>query len=383
MRAVKGVGQIRKTSSTKRASDRDAYRCESARRAAALSCRAYGQVPLPPLVSERLALFMQLQSQRSAQLEERAQRDSKPIRVSLPDGRELDAQAWKTSPLELAARLGRSLADGAVVARVNGVLWDLGRPLEQDGTLEILGFDSGEGKGVFWHSSAHVLGSVMECLYRGSLCHGPSTDSGFFYDMQLDPSSLPSNDLPALQELCTQMIRERQPFERLEVTRGELLELFKHNKFKLQIIEEKIATQTATVYRCGSLVDLCRGPHLPHTGKIKAFKLLKTSSAQWRGDPSLPPLHRVIGVSFPESRLLRDWEQEREEARGRDHRRIGRDQELYFFHELSPGSCFFLPKGAHLYNTLTDFIKVRVSLQPVTVYLQGWELLFLSSVIQS
>ncbi|XP_039623481.1 threonine--tRNA ligase 1, cytoplasmic-like isoform X2 [Polypterus senegalus] len=197
----------------------------------------------------------------------------------------------------------------------------------------------------------------MEQFYGGSLCHGPNTENGFFYDMYLDKGSVCSSDLHSLEELCLQIINRKHFFERVQVPREELCKLFKHNRFKLHYIEEKIREPSATVYRCGTLVDLCHGPHIPHTGKLKAFKLVKNSSVYWQGNPKKETLHRVYGISFPSVRQLKDYENEQQEAKKRDHRKIGKDQELYFFHEMSPGSCFFLPKGAHIYNTLIDFIK--------------------------
>ncbi|XP_034954539.1 threonine--tRNA ligase, mitochondrial isoform X2 [Zootoca vivipara] len=263
-----------------------------------------------------------------------------------------------TTPYQVALQISRSLAQGAVVARVNGSLHDLDRPLEGDASLEFVDFESRDGQALFWHSSAHVLGGAAEHFYGAYLCHGPSTENGFFYDMYLDEErTVSSKDLPVLEEICKEIISKNHPFERLEVSREDLMELFKHNKFKLQIINEKVTSPTATVYRCGPFIDLCRGPHVRHTGEIRALKLLKNASSYWHGDPSKESLQRVYGISFPSSKQLTEWERAQEEAAQRDHRRIGKDQELFFFHELSPGSCFFLPKGAHIYTTLMDFVK--------------------------
>ncbi|PIO16487.1 hypothetical protein AB205_0121860, partial [Aquarana catesbeiana] len=130
-----------------------------------------------------------------------------------------------------------------------------------------------------------------------------------------------------------------------------------YNKFKCRILNEKVDTPTTTVYRCGPLIDLCRGPHVRHTGKIKAFKIHKNSSTYWEGKADMETLQRIYGISFPDPKMLKEWEKFQEEAKNRDHRKIGRDQELFFFHELSPGSCFFLPKGAFIYNQLINFIR--------------------------
>ncbi|XP_055521514.1 threonine--tRNA ligase 2, cytoplasmic-like, partial [Leucoraja erinacea] len=214
-----------------------------------------------------------------------------------------------------------------------------------------------QGTRVYWHSSAHVLGAAMEQLYGGLLCSGPSTENGCFYDMYLEGRPVPSGHFPELESVCRSMMEEKLPFERVEVTRRDLLELFKYNKFKLRFIEDKVTSPTATVYRCGSLVDLCRGPHIAHTGLINALRIVKSAGVHWGGDPDKEPLHRIHAVSFPDNAALEEWDRRQEELRSRDHRKIGKEQELFFFHDLSPGSCFFLPKGAHIYNTLTDFLK--------------------------
>ncbi|XP_044305161.1 threonine--tRNA ligase, mitochondrial isoform X2 [Varanus komodoensis] len=313
---------------------------------------------LPSPIAERLAFYKQLRAAAEERCAERTRQERRPIRLSLPGGKVVEGEAWTSTPHQVALHISQQLAKRAVVARVNGCFHDLDRPLEDDATLEFVDFDSQDGKSLFWHSSAHILGAAAERFYGALLCHGPSIDKGFFYDMYLDGErTVSSKDLPALEELCREIIGEQLPFERLEVSRAELMELFKHNKFKLQIIDEKVTSPTAIVYRCGTLVDLCRGPHVRHTGEIRALKLLKNSSAHWHGDPSRESLQRIYGISFPSPRQLEEWERAQEEAMQRDHRRIGQAQELFFFHELSPGSCFFLPKGAHVYTTLVGFIK--------------------------
>lgn len=160
-----------------------------------------------------------------------------------------------------------------------------------------------------------------------------------------------------MESLIKQIVKEKQPFERLEMKKSDLLEMFKYNEFKCRILNEKVQTDTTTVYKCGPLIDLCRGPHVRHTGKIKALKITKNSSTYWEGKSDAETLQRVYGISFPDSKQLKEWEKIQEEAAKRDHRKIGKEQELFFFHELSPGSCFFQPKGAHIYNTLMNFIK--------------------------
>ncbi|KAL3065142.1 hypothetical protein OYC64_015343 [Pagothenia borchgrevinki] len=315
------------------------------------------QNSLPGFVAERLGLYEQLKRESDALLEERA-KNSKPISVELPDGGKVEGRAWVTTPYQLACNISQGLADNAVISRVNGELWDLDRPLEHDCSLEILRFDNEDAQAVYWHSSAHILGEAMENFYGGCLCYGPPIENGFYYDMFLDgQKGVSSTEFGDLESLCKAVVKEKQPFERLEISKETLLKMFKYNKFKCRILNEKVTTPTTTVYRCGPLIDLCRGPHVRHTGKIKAMKIYKNSSTYWEGRSDMETLQRIYGISFPDSKMLKEWERFQEEAKNRDHRKIGKDQELFFFHDLSPGSCFFLPRGAFIYNTLTEFIR--------------------------
>ncbi|XP_029497574.1 threonine--tRNA ligase 2, cytoplasmic-like isoform X2 [Oncorhynchus nerka] len=313
--------------------------------------------PWPGYISDRMRLYEELKKESDALLARRAA-DSQPITVELPDGCRVEGQAWVTTPYQLACGISQGLADNAVISQVNGDLWDLDRPLEKSCSLEILRFDNDDAQAVYWHSSAHILGEAMERFYGGCLCYGPPIENGFYYDMFLDgPQGVSSTEFEYLEALCKSVVKEKQPFERLEVSKETLLKMFKYNKFKCRILNEKVTTPTTTVYRCGPLIDLCRGPHVRHTGKIKALKIYKNSSTYWEGRSDMETLQRIYGISFPDSKMLKEWERFQEEARNRDHRKIGKEQELFFFHDLSPGSCFFLPRGAYLYNTLTDFIR--------------------------
>uniref|UniRef100_A0A452VJQ1 threonine--tRNA ligase n=1 Tax=Ursus maritimus TaxID=29073 RepID=A0A452VJQ1_URSMA len=262
----------------------------------------------------------------------------------------------KGSPFDFSL-ISPELAESTVVAKVNGELWDLDRPLEGDSTLELLTFDNEEAQAVYWHSSAHILGEAMELYYGGHLCYGPPIENGFYYDMFIGDRAVSSTELSALENICKTIVKEKQPFERLEVSKEVLLEMFKYNKFKCRILNEKVNTPTTTVYRCGPLIDLCKGPHVRHTGKIKTIKIFKNSSTYWEGNPEMETLQRIYGISFPDTKMMKTWEKFQEEAKNRDHRKIGKEQELFFFHDLSPGSCFFLPRGAFIYNTLMDFIR--------------------------
>uniref|UniRef100_H3ALQ2 threonine--tRNA ligase n=1 Tax=Latimeria chalumnae TaxID=7897 RepID=H3ALQ2_LATCH len=313
--------------------------------------------PWPAYINERLDLYLKLKAEHDAIIAERAVKESKPIKITLPDGKQIDGESWKTTPYQIACGISQGLADNTVVTKVNKIVWDLDRPLEEDCSLELLKFDDEDAQAVYWHSSAHILGEAMERVYGGCLCYGPPIENGFYYDMFLENEGVSSNDFPALENLCKKIMKEKQPFERLEVKKETLLEMFKYNTFKCRILNEKVNTPTTTVYRCGPLIDLCRGPHVRHTGKIKALKIHKNSSTYWEGKADMESLQRIYGISFPDPKLLKEWEKFQEEAKNRDHRKLGREQELFFFHDLSPGSCFFLPRGAYIYNTLIEFIR--------------------------
>uniref|UniRef100_A0A671RDR0 threonine--tRNA ligase n=1 Tax=Sinocyclocheilus anshuiensis TaxID=1608454 RepID=A0A671RDR0_9TELE len=233
--------------------------------------------PLPQYIDERLSVYNQLKAEHDALLSEKAAKDSKPIKITLPDGKVVDGESWKTTPYQVACGISQGLADNTVISKVNNAVWDLDRPLEEDCSLVFLKFDDEEAQA--------------------------------------------------------------------------------YNKFKCRILNEKVTTPTTTVYRCGPLIDLCRGPHVRHTGKIKALKIHKNSSTYWEGKADMESLQRIYGISFPDPKMLKEWEKFQEEAKNRDHRKLGREQDLFFFHDLSPGSCFFLPKGAYIYNTLIEFIR--------------------------
>ncbi|KAI5705070.1 hypothetical protein M8J75_011574 [Diaphorina citri] len=313
--------------------------------------------PWPSYIQERITLWDKLKKQYD---EEIAAKAPEEIQVTLPDGKIVPAKSWRTTSYDVAAGISKGLADSTIIAKVNGVLWDLDRPLETNCKLELLNkFDNEEASSVFWHSTAHVLGEAMERVYGGCLCYGPPIENGFYYDMYLDGEAqmVSTLDFPVMEGLMKDIVKEKQPFERLEMKKEDLIEMFKYNPFKLRILKEKVNTPTTTAYRCGPLIDLCRGPHVRHTGKIKAFKVTKNSSTYWEGKADAESLQRVYGISFPDNKQLKEWEKLQEEAAKRDHRKIGREQELFFFHELSPGSCFFQPKGAFIYNTLVEFIR--------------------------
>lgn len=315
--------------------------------------------PPPQFLADRLELFEKLKAKYNAEI---AAKPREPITITLADGSTKPGTSWETTPADIAKGISNSLLKRTVVARLNRddeQLWDLERPLEASCTLELLSFEDELGKKVFWHSSAHILGEASERRFGCSLCIGPPIDSGFYYEMSLpNGGAVQQSDWKPLETLVSQIVKEKQPFERLVLSKNDLLEMFKYNKYKQHIIKDKIKDgEFTTVYRNGPLIDLCRGPHVPNTGRIETFAIMKNSASYFLGNKDNDSLQRIYGVSFPDKKQMAEHKKFLEEAAKRDHRKIGRDQELYFFHELSPGSAMWLPHGTRIYNTLMAFIR--------------------------
>ncbi|CAI0463105.1 unnamed protein product [Linum tenue] len=311
---------------------------------------------LGAVIPKRIQRFQAIQSQQKSHLDSLPH---DPIRVTLPDGTVKEGKRWSSSPLDIAKEISKSLASNALISQVNGVLWDMKRPLEGDCELKLFTFDSDEGRDTFWHSSAHILGESLEQTYGCKLCIGPCTTrgEGFYYDAFYGELGLNDEHFKQIEAAASKAVKEGQDFERIEVTRDEALEIFSDNNFKVEIINDLPSDKTITVYRCGPLVDLCRGPHIPNTSFVKAFACLKASSAYWRGNKDRESLQRVYGISYPDQKRLKEYLKNLEEAKKYDHRLLGTKQELFFCHPLSPGSWFFLPHGTRIYNKLMGFIK--------------------------
>ena len=246
--------------------------------------------------------------------------------------------------------------------QVNDQLWDLNRPLPGDCTLAILKWDAPEAQKIFWHSSAHILGQALERKFDAHLCTGPPLeDGGFYYDVAMEPGTVVTHEhYEELKKFFASAVSEKQPFERLEIPKEKALEMFKYNKYKVEILRDKVPDGAiCTAYRCGPLIDLCRGPHLPNTSKVKAFSVTNNSSAYWKGDQKNDSLQRVYGISFPEKKQLDEYLELRRLAAERDHRLIGKNQELFMWHQYSPGSTFMLPHGTRIYNRLQEFIRAE------------------------
>ncbi|KAI9533243.1 hypothetical protein NQZ68_025637 [Dissostichus eleginoides] len=321
--------------------------CRSAARATLRVHRRYSQVC--SALSERLRVFESLREKQGNK--SRAEAAETRLSIQLADGRTVKATAGVTTPLFIAQS---SRVKGALVSKVNGELWELGRPLEADCELQLLGFDTDEGRQAAWRTGACVLSGVLQTVFGAEVCREGASELGLYCDHLLENSALSLSDV---EEKCKQAAALKLPLTRLELNTEEVRELFQNSKLRLQLVEEQMSGPTVTVYRCGDSLAVCDGPLLPHTGLLKVFKTLQLSPVTLANETESSGLMRLLGVAFPGEKDKEEWEREREEARRRDHRRIGTDQDLFFFNDVSPGSCFFLPKGAYIYNTLTDFIK--------------------------
>ncbi|ONM05683.1 Threonine--tRNA ligase mitochondrial 1 [Zea mays] len=318
---------------------------------------------LEAVTHKRIRLFEEIQARQAV---ERLNIGGEVIKITLPDGAIKEGKKWITTPMDIAKEISSGFAASCLIAQVDETLWDMGRPLEGDCKLQMFKFDTNEGRDTFWHSSAHILGESLERAYGCKLCIGPCTTrgEGFYYDAYYNELTLNEEHFGVIENQAKKAVAEKQPFERIEV----------------EIINELPEDKTITVYRCGPLVDLCRGPHIPNTSFVKAFACLKASSSYWRGKADRESLQRVYGISFPDSRRLTEYKHFLEEAKKRDHRILGKSQELFFFHELSPGSCFFLPHGARIYNKLMNFMRKQYRdrgyqevLSPNIYNMQLWE----------
>jgi threonyl-tRNA synthetase len=251
-------------------------------------------------------------------------------------------------------------ADRAIAAKVDGELVDLTQKLERDCKLEIVTFGSDEGKETYWHSASHIMASAVQMLFpKAKFAIGPAINEGFYYDFDVDKPFTP-DDLERIGEKMHKIIGMNLPFFRNEITKSEAVQLFTEldEKYKLEILED-ITDETVTVYRHGNFVDLCRGPHIANTGKIKAFKLLSIAGAYWHGDEKNKMLQRIYGIAFETQNELDDYLHKVEEAQKRDHRKLGKELDLFSLHEqhAGPGLVYWHPKGATIRRIIEDFWK--------------------------
>jgi len=278
------------------------------------------------------------------------------MNVILPDGKSLSVPDGATA-FEAAEAISPRLAKAALACRVNGVIRDLSSALSDGDSISILTFDDPDGKTVFWHSSSHILAQAVQELFpTAKIAIGPAIEGGFYYDFDTEKPFTPE-DIIAIEKKFKEIAEAKTPFKRVECTLDEAKKLFgdKDEKYKLELIE---AIEGApSLYSQGGWVDLCRGPHVPHTGHIKAFKLLSVAGAYWRGSEKNPMLQRIYGVSFPKQSMLDEHLTLLEEAQKRDHRKLGKELELFSFHQEGVGFPFWHPKGMVLYNIVLDFCR--------------------------
>ncbi|RME78743.1 threonine--tRNA ligase [Candidatus Woesearchaeota archaeon] len=277
------------------------------------------------------------------------------MKITLPDGSVKEYKKGIT-PLEIAKDISEGLARSVVAAKFNDKLIDLTTPLNQDGALTLLRADSPEGLEVIRHSTAHLLAqAVLELYPSARITIGPVVENGFYYDIDHDP--LTPDDLQRIEKRMKEIAKRKLEVTRRELTKKEALELFRDNPYKQEIINEIPDGETISAYQQGEFIDLCRGPHVPNTKHLGHFKLTKIAGAYWRGDANNKQLQRIYGVAFATKEDLKNYLHLLEEAVKRDHRKLGKELDLFSFSDLSPGCAFFHPKGTIVYNLLRDFMR--------------------------
>ncbi len=280
------------------------------------------------------------------------------VRISLPDG-SVKTFDGPVTPGEVASSIGSGLAKAALAAKINGRPADLSEPIQEDAELEILTNRSPEALEVLRHSATHLMAQAVKRLRPDAMLEdGPPTEDGFWYDIKTDPP-LTTEDFPAIEKEMKQIVQEKLPIEREEISRDEALELFKKRgeKYKVDLIENIPADDTISVYKQGEFIDLCRGPHVPNTGVFKAFKLMNVAGAYWKGDAANDQLTRLKGTAFFNRNELDEYLKMLEEAKKRDHRRLGRELELFMHHEWAPGETFWLDRGHTVYRILSGMMS--------------------------
>ncbi|MFM8917918.1 MAG: threonine--tRNA ligase [Bacteroidota bacterium] len=281
------------------------------------------------------------------------------IQITLPDGKILEKPVGTTS-MEIAKGISEGLARNVLAAKFNGQIMDSSRPLNSNGTLELLTWDHPEGKSTFWHSSAHLMAEALETFFPGiKFGIGPPIENGFYYDVDPGDQPISSEDFKKIEDKMLELARQSSQFVRREVSKEEAFQYFteKGDHYKLDLIKD-LQDGTITFYSQGNFTDLCRGPHIPDTGSIKAVKLMSVAGAYWRGDEKSKQLTRIYGITFPKQKELTEYLTLLEEAKKRDHRKLGKELELFTFSEkVGMGLPLWLPKGAQLRDRLEQFLK--------------------------
>ena len=281
------------------------------------------------------------------------------IQITFPDGNARQFEPGVTS-FEIARSISEGLSQKVLSAKVNGEVWDLSRPISKNATLQLLTWDDKDGKTTFWHSTAHLMAEALESLYPNiKFGTGPAVESGFYYDVDTGTTPLSSEDFVKIENEMIRLARLKNQYVRKDISKEEAVSYFtnKGDEYKLELIEKR-GDESLTLYTQGQFTDLCKGPHIPDTGYIKAVKLTKLGGAYWQGDDTRPQLTRIYGISFPKQKDLTEYEFMMAEAKKRDHRKLGAELELFMFSELvGPGLPIWLPKGNALRDRLMNFLK--------------------------
>ena len=292
------------------------------------------------------------------------------IKVTLPDG-SVKEFSKGTSSYQVALSISEGLARNVLAAEVNGEVWDASRPLTSDVSLKLLTWNDTKGKSTFWHSSAHLMAEALEALYPGTKFGiGPSIETGFYYDVDFGDKHFSSDDFKKIEDKMIELAKAKSEYVRKEVSKADAVQYFKEkgDEYKLDLLEG-LNDGDITFYSQGNFTDLCRGPHIPNTGFIKAVKLMSVAGAYWRGDEKNKQLTRLYAVTFPKQSELTDYLHLLEEAKKRDHRKLGKELELFAFSEkVGMGLPLWLPKGAALRERLVQFLQkaqVKSGYEPV------------------
>jgi len=306
------------------------------------------------------------------------------INITLPDGSVRQYAPGVTS-FEIAQSISEGLARNVLAAKVNGQVWDASRPLTGDATLQLLTWNDQEGKETMWHSSAHLMAEALEALYPGvKFGIGPPIENGFYYDVDLGEHKISSDDFPAIEKKMIELAGKKSAYVREEMPKAEALGFFreKGDPYKVELLQD-LNDGEITFYKQGNFTDLCRGPHIPNTGFIKAVKLLNIAGAYWRGDEKNKQLTRIYGITFPKQKELDEYLVLLEEARKRDHRKLGRELDLFTFSEkVGMGLPLWLPAGAALRERLQAFlqrVQVKAGYLPVVTPHIGNKQLYITS----
>ncbi len=306
------------------------------------------------------------------------------INITLPDGSVRQVPGG-SSGMDIALQISEGLARNVLAAKVNGEVWDATRPIDTDAAVQLLTWNDTEGKSTFWHSSAHLMAEALEALYPGvKFGIGPAIENGFYYDVDLGGQPFSQEDFARIEEKMLELARQKNAYVRKPVSKADALNYFtqKGDQYKLDLLE-RLEDGSITFYTQGSFVDLCRGPHIPDTGFVKAVKLLNVAGAYWLGDINSKQLTRIYAITFPKQKELTEYLTMLEEARKRDHRKLGKEMELFAFSEkVGMGLPLWLPKGTVLRERLESFLRkaqVRAGYQPVVTPHIGSKQLYVTS----